>query len=150
MWLFSVENLVLDFKDFCWSRLCKEGHSHLLCGWCTTKGAQDACNNLDQNLVLLYVTREPFRGVKRKEKSTELCFPSNSQCLQCPQAVLLAWYQELLLPARAWPHHRPPSTFPLLLALLPVGPPGGRRQLFCSRTSLGIPVGSIFCLYVRL
>lgn len=59
--MFSVENLVLDFKDFCWSRLCKEGHSHLLHGWCSTEGTQEAHDNLDQKPVLLYVTCEPFR-----------------------------------------------------------------------------------------
>lgn len=63
--MFSVRNLTLDFKDFCWSRLCKEEYSQLLHGWCTTEGTQEAYNNLDKNLVLLHVTRQPFR-VKKK------------------------------------------------------------------------------------
>lgn len=112
------------------------------------KNLRNTCN-LDPKwcfYMLMWTTQESTE----ETKSTELCFPWNQWCLQWSHAGLLNQCQELLLPAVVCPHNWHFLRFPLLLALLSIGLPIRKSRLFCSRRSLRISVGPIFCIYLRL
>lgn len=126
MWVFLLENLVLDFKDQSVQAFSPSAWllRKLLITW-----IKPWC------LCILCVNHSgEYKGKKKYRALLPL-----KQLMPGASAA-----------SHGFDHNQPFPIFPLLLSLPPTGPPIGRCQLFFSRTSLGFSAGSIFCLYLKL